>query len=150
MNRDISTLEKKIIYLDKNAPRGGDGTAAKPYRCFSCAFDAAKHLLSSLSEPAHVVLDVKGGNYTLSETLTLSGKDMPVFGSHFTLRGDGNVTLSSLEEIPAVDFTASNRENIYNVTLLNKDGTPLIMSLWSSPWAVIPRIRAPRICLSAM
>ncbi len=124
MNRDISNLEEKIVYLDKNAPRGGDGTAAKPYRCFSCAFDAAKRLLSSLSEPAHVVLDVKGGDYTISETLTLTGDDMPKAGSHFTVRGDGNVVLSSLEEIPAADLVATDKENVYSVTLKNPDGTP--------------------------
>ena len=76
MNRDISEIPEKIIYLDKNAPQDGDGTKAAPYRCFSCAFDAAKRLLSSLTEPAHVILNVAGGEYSIRQTLTLTGEDM--------------------------------------------------------------------------
>ena len=124
MTRDISALPEKILYLDKSAPRGGDGTKGAPFRCFSCAFDAAKKLLASLSAPAHVILDVACGDYTVFETQTLTGADMPVAGSHFTLRGDGRVTLSSLEEIPSVDFKPTGKENLYETTLLSSDGTP--------------------------
>lgn len=124
MTRDISALPEKILYLDNSAPRGGDGTKAKPYRCFSCAFDAAKRLLASLSEPAHVILEIAGGEYSLSETQTLTGADMPIGGSHLTLRGDGRVTLSSLLEVPSVDFKPTGKENLYEATLLASDGTP--------------------------
>ena len=124
MNRDISALPEKIIYLDKNAARGGDGSKASPFRCLACAFSAAKKLLASLTEPAHVILDIAEGDYAIRETLCLSGEDMPVLGSHFTLRGDGNVTVSSLEAIPADKFTKTGKENIYAATLMNDDGTP--------------------------
>ena len=124
MSHDISALPEKIVYLDKNAPRGGDGSKASPFRCLSCAFAEAKKILAALTEPAHVILDIAAGDYTIRETLLLSGEDMPVEGSHFTVRGDGNVTVSSLEEIPTDKFAKTSTENIYSATLMNADGTP--------------------------
>ena len=157
MSMDISHLEQKIIYLDKNAPRGGDGTAAKPYRCFSCAFDAAKRLLSSLSEPAHVVLDVKGGDYTLSETLTLSGADMPRAGSHFTLRGDGNVVLSHWKRSPQPILSRQAKKTSMTrpskIPTARRSAIATCMSTASAPLSLFraaPRWKIPRPAATAM
>ena len=125
MARDISSLEKKIVYLDQSAKKGGDGSAAHPYCDFTEAFEAAKEILRSLTAPTNVVLSVKGGDYSIADTLLLTGEDMPVPGSHFTVKGEGEVILSSLESVCACRFTASeSNKSIYTVPLLRRDGIP--------------------------
>lgn len=125
MSFKASSLSEKIIYVNKAASCGGNGTKEAPYACFSHAFAQAKALLSTADTPVHVIIDVKGGYYRIKKTLTLCGEDIKQEGSHLTIRGAGDVTLSSLEDIPAEKFKASEKEHIYTAKLEEPDGTPI-------------------------
>ena len=114
---------EKILYLDKTAAHCGNGAKDTPFSCLPCAFLAAKKLLREAKEPTHVILDIADGDYSLSETLTLRGSDMPIPGSHLTLRGHGNAVISSLKDIPADAFSAG-KAPVYTAPLLESDGTP--------------------------
>ena len=114
---------EKILYLDQNAASCGDGTKEAPFSCLPCAFSKAKELLREATLPIHVIIDIAEGDYRIGETLTLTGEDMPISGSHLTLQANGCVTVSSLEDIPAKAFTSTGAP-IHTATLLNADGTP--------------------------
>lgn len=119
----MANIDEKILFLDKNAARGGIGTKESPFSCLSCAFSEAKKLLKEATAPTHVILEIAAGDYTISETLTLTGSDMPVRGSHLTLRGEKGTVISSLQEIPAASFS-SEKAPLHTVTLSDGDGTP--------------------------
>lgn len=118
------SCNETILYLDKTAKRGGDGTKTAPFSCLSCAVSAAKRILREAPVPTHVILEIAEGDYSIKETITLSGDDMPKEGSRFTLHGNGRVVVSSLELIPT-DAFSSEKAPIHTATLLNADGTPV-------------------------
>ena len=46
----MANIDEKILFLDKNAARGGIGTKESPFSCLSCAFSTAKKLLKEADE----------------------------------------------------------------------------------------------------
>ena len=134
---------EKILYLDKTAAHCGNGAKDTPFSCLPCAFLAAKKLLREAKEPTHVILDIADGDYSLSETLTLRGSDMPIPGSHLTLRGHGNAVISSLKDIPADAFSAEKAQNRGSVLFAFFHFTP--PTAHTVPWTPWTRPRrAPR------
>ena len=118
----MSSLPEKIIYVNKNAAKGGDGSAARPFACLEAGFRAAKVILAE-STAQNVVLSLSAGHYALKNTLTLSGDEMNP-ASRLTLRGTVGTVISSLQKIKAEAFSPTETPNLYTAKLVEPDGTP--------------------------
>ena len=124
MKAEVCNLKERLIYVAKDAACGGDGSAARPYADFVSAFEAAKAALRTLAEPENVVISLKSGEYFIPRTLHLTGEDMPLAGSHLTVRGEEGAVLSSLAPLSASDFVpVEGKPNVYEMPLLADDGT---------------------------
>lgn len=93
------------VYVNA-AAKGGNGTREAPFSDYAAAFAIAKKLLGHVPQPATVSLCAAEGHYPISETLTLSGLEMPKGDIRLVLAGAGKekTVLSSLHSLPTDGF----------------------------------------------
>lgn len=114
--------EKLTVHVKADAPAGGDGTIAAPYRSFSDGFAACKAIMAKIGLPTRVTLLLADGVYGVYETQSLAVTDMPYRFLTFEITSEnGNSTLTTTRSIE--ESFSKYSDNIWVCQLNEENGS---------------------------
>ena len=103
------------VFVSPNGDDGNPGTIEKPFRTLERARDAFRTYLRTTEARGHQAITVwlRGGNYDLTETFTLNGRDGGIAGAPVTYAAYGHesVRISGGRTVPSSSFHPASDPN---------------------------------------
>jgi len=108
------------VYVDMNAANGGDGSKAAPFNTIEAAQNYVRTINKNMTQD--IVVNIKGGTYTLTDTILLTDKDSGTNGYHVIYQPYGydsgnydNVVISGGKKVEG--WTNSEIDGVYKASL---------------------------------